>query len=192
VGLRTLPMAVMPMLLSPAGGALADRIGFRALLISGLAAEAIALSWLAAVVTPEVPYSLLVPPMVLAGQGSGLFFAPVASGMLSAVPSTEHGKASGAAATIREVAAAAGVAVLGVVFAGHGGYASPADFVAGFVPAIWLAGGLAAAGVLAAVALPRAPVGEYRLWCRTCWNGRRSCGRSPQPSPTPARGAGRP
>ena len=51
-----------------------------------------------------------------------------------------------------------GVAVLGLVFAGHGGYASHADFVRGFVPAMWLASGLAAAGVLAAVALPRATV----------------------------------
>jgi MFS family permease len=190
-GLRTLPMAVMPMLASPAGGALADRIGFRALLICGLAAMAIALGWLAVVVTPEVPYGFLVPPMVLAGLGSALFFAPVASGMLSAVPVSEHGKASGAAATIREVAAAAGVAVLGMVFAGHGGYGSRADFIAGFVPAMWLGAGLAAAGVLAAVALPRAPVGEYRSWSRTCWSGRKSYRPSARPSSEPARGAGR-
>ena len=49
-----------------------------------------------------------------------------------------------------------GVAVLGLVFAGHGGYASRADFVDGFVPALWLAAGLAAVGVLAAAALPDA------------------------------------
>ena len=47
-----------------------------------------------------------------------------------------------------------GVAVLGLVFAGHGGYASRAAFVDGFVPALWLAAGLAAVGALAAVALP--------------------------------------
>jgi hypothetical protein len=46
--------------------------------------------------------------------------------------------------------------VLGLVFAGHGGYASHADFVGGFVPAMWLAAGLAAVGAVAAVALPRA------------------------------------
>jgi hypothetical protein len=45
--------------------------------------------------------------------------------------------------------------LVGLVFAGHGGYASRADFTAGFVPAMWLAAGLAAAGVLAAVSLPR-------------------------------------
>lgn len=47
-------------------------------------------------------------------------------------------------------------AMLGLVFAGHGGYASRADFTRGFVPAMWLAAGLAAVGALAAVALPRA------------------------------------
>jgi EmrB/QacA subfamily drug resistance transporter len=155
-GLRTLPMAVMPMLLTPAGGVIADRIGFRPLMICGLALEAIALGWLAATVTPAVPYGMLVPPLVLAGTASAVFFAPLASAMLSAVPPEAHGQASGVAATIRELAAASGVAVLGLIFARHGGYASRADFVDGFVPAMWLAAGLAAVGVLAAVALPRA------------------------------------
>ena len=60
-----------------------------------------------------------------------------------------------AADEIRELAAVFGVAALSLVFAGHGGYASHADFVRGFVPAIWLAAALAGAGVLAAFALPR-------------------------------------
>jgi uncharacterized membrane protein YeiH len=76
--------------------------------------------------------------------------------MLSAVAPEEQGQAYGAATAIRELAAVFGVAVLGLVFAGHGGYGSRADFVAGFVPAMWLAAALAAVGVLAAVALPRA------------------------------------
>ena len=154
-GLRTLPMAVMPFLLAPAGGYLTDRIGFRPLMIGGLAMMSVALGWLAAVVTPDVSYGLLVPPFVLAGAGSAVFFAPLAAAMLSAVAPEEHGQASGAATAIRELAAVFGVAVLGLVFAGHGGYASHADFVRGFVPAMWLAAGLAGAGVLAAVALPR-------------------------------------
>ena len=185
-GLRTLPMAVMPMLLAPVGGVIADRIGFRPLMICGLAMEAIALGWLAAAVTPTVSYGFLVPPLVLAGAGSALFFAPLASAMLSAVAAQEHGQASGAATAIRELAVVFGVAVLGLVFAGHGGYASRADFVDGFVPAMWLAAGLAVAGVLAAVALPRAAarrsrgsrfypsagqVREWYAWCRTCWSG---------------------
>ena len=121
-------------------------------MICGLAMESVALGWLAAAVTPDVPYGLLVPPLALAGAGAAVFFAPLTTAMLSAVAPEEHGQASGAATAIRELAAVFGVAVLGLVFAGHGGYASPADFVRGFVPAMWLAAGLAAAGVLAAVA----------------------------------------
>ena len=154
-GLRTLPMAVMPFLLAPAGGYLTDRIGARPLMIGGLAMMSVALGWLAAAVTPTVSYGLLVPPLVLAGAGTAVFFAPLATAMLSAVAPEEHGQASGAATAIRELAAVFGVAVLGLIFAGHGGYASPADFVRGFVPAMWVAAGLAGVGVLAAVALPR-------------------------------------
>lgn len=102
-GLRTLPMAVMPMLLAPVGGVIADRIDFRPLMICGLAMEAIALGWLAAEVTPTVPYGFLVPPLMLAGAGSAVFFAPLASAMLSAVAPEEHGQASGAATAIREL-----------------------------------------------------------------------------------------
>jgi hypothetical protein len=83
-----------------------------------------------------------------------VFFAPLTTAMLSAVAPEEQGQASGAATAIRELAVVLGVAGLGLVFAGHGGYTSRADFTAGFVPAMWLAAGLAAAGLLAAVALP--------------------------------------
>ena len=38
-------------------------------MICGLAMEAIALGWLAAAVTPTVSYGLLVPALVLAGDG---------------------------------------------------------------------------------------------------------------------------
>jgi hypothetical protein len=91
------------------------------------------------------------------GAGAAVFFAPLATAMLSAVTPEEQGQASGAATAIRELAVVFGVAGLGLVFAGHGGYASRADFAGGFVAAMWLAAGLAAAGVLAAVALPRRP-----------------------------------
>jgi MFS family permease len=158
-GLRTLPMAVMPLLLAPAGGVLTDRAGFRPLMIGGLAAESVALGWLAAAVRPDVSYGLLIAPLVLAGAGAAVFFAPVASATLSSVAPEEHGQASGAATAIRELAVVLGVAVLGLVFAGHGGYASHQDFVHGFVPAMWLGAGLAAAGVLAAAALPRGKTG---------------------------------
>ena len=48
-GLRTLPWTGMPMLVAPIAGALSDRIGSRPLMAAGLALQAIAIVWLAAV-----------------------------------------------------------------------------------------------------------------------------------------------
>jgi MFS family permease len=155
-GLRLLPMVVMPMLLAPVGGVLSDRLGTRPLMVVGVALVAVGLAGLAAVVSPDVPYGALVPAMMLMGGGSALFFAPVAATVLGAVAPHEQGQASGAATAVREMAVVVGIAVLAAVFAGHGDLGSPARFVAGVVPAFWLAAALAAAGVPAALALPRA------------------------------------
>jgi hypothetical protein len=89
-------------------------------MICGLALEAIALGWIAAALTPPMSYGFLVPALVLAGTGSAVFFAPLASAMLPAIALEEHGQACGVAATIRELAAACGEAVPGLVLARHG------------------------------------------------------------------------
>ena len=153
-GFRLLPMVVMPMLLAPVGGVLSDRLGTRPLMVVGVALVAVGLAWLAAVTAPDIAYGLLVPAMLLMGGGSALFFAPVAATVLGAVAPPEQGRASGVATAAREVGVVVGVAALASVFAGHGDLGSPARFVAGVVPAFWLAAALAASGVLATLALP--------------------------------------
>jgi MFS family permease len=150
-GLRTLPWIAMPAIVAPIAGALAGRIGGRPLLVAGLALMALGLGWFAAVATPDVAYSAQVPALVLAGIGMGLFFAPVAAVVLSAVRPEEEGKASGATNAIRELGGVFGVAVLAAVFAGQGSYVSGAAFVDGMVPAIWVGAiFVAIAAVLAA------------------------------------------
>src|SRR5439155_27288347 len=54
-GLRTLPWTVTPIFVAPLAGALSDRVGGRALISLGLALLAGALSWMAAIATPDVP-----------------------------------------------------------------------------------------------------------------------------------------
>src|SRR6516162_3356283 len=82
-GLLTLPWTGMPVLIAPIAGALSDRIGGRSLLATGLALQAIGLGWLAAVASPTVAYTTMVPAFVIAGIGMSLFFAPVANVVLS-------------------------------------------------------------------------------------------------------------
>ena len=154
-GLRILPWTVMPIFIAPIAGALSDRIGGRPLMALGLGLQAVALGWLAAVSTPTVAYTTLVPPFVIAGIGMALFFAPVANVVLSAVSPREEGQASGANNAIRELGGVFGVAVLASVFTSRGGYESGQAFVDGLVPAIWVGAVVVAVGALAALFIPR-------------------------------------
>src|SRR5207244_7351803 len=150
----------MPMIVAPIAGALSDRIGGHKLLGAGLALQATGLAWIAAVSTPTTPYIDLVGPFVISGIGMGLFFAPVANVVLSAVRPEEEGQASGANNAIRELGGVFGVAVLAAVFSASGGYGSGQRFVAGMNPAVWIGAGVVALGSLAAFAIgkrPRAP-----------------------------------
>jgi EmrB/QacA subfamily drug resistance transporter len=153
-GLRTLPWTGMPIIVAPIAGVLADRIGGRPILATGMALQALALGWLAVVVTPTVPYEDMVVPFILAGIGMGLFFAPIANVVLSAVRPEQEGKASGATNTIREVGGVFGVAVLAAIFSANGSYATPTAYVAGMQPAIAIGAVVVGLGALAALAIP--------------------------------------
>jgi len=153
-GLRTLPWTGMPIIVAPIAGILADRIGGRPILATGMALQAVALGWLAAVVTPTVAYEAMVVPFILAGVGMGLFFAPIANVVLSAVRPEEEGKASGATNTIREVGGVFGVAVLAAIFSANGDYTTPAAYVAGLQPAIAVGAVVVGIGALAALFIP--------------------------------------
>jgi EmrB/QacA subfamily drug resistance transporter len=154
-GLRILPWTAMPIFVAPIAGALSDRIGGRPLMAVGLGLQAVALGWLAAVMTPTVGYLTLVPAFVIAGVGMALFFAPVANVVLSAVRPQEEGQASGANNAIRELGGVFGVAVLASVFSSYGGYESGATFVDGLNPAVWAGAVVVALGAVAALLIPR-------------------------------------
>ena len=153
-GLRTLPWTGMPIVVSPIAGVIADRIGGKPVVLTGLLLQATGLAWLAAVSSPTVAYSTLLPAFIVSGTGMAMFFAPMATLVLGTVRREEEGIASGATNALRELGGVFGVAVLASVFAAHGGYTSGLDFVDGLRPAVAVGAG----GVfLAAVALLAAP-----------------------------------
>jgi EmrB/QacA subfamily drug resistance transporter len=152
-GLRTLPWTIMPIFVAPVAGLLSSRTGTRPLLFLGMSLMAIALAWMSVVTTPTVDYPVLVPAFILAGAGMGLFFAPIANVVLSAVRPEEEGKASGANNAIRELGGVFGVAVLASVFATYGSYATGQAFVDGLIPAMRVGAVVVAFGAVAALAL---------------------------------------
>jgi MFS family permease len=144
----------MPMLVAPLAGLLSDRIGSRPLMATGLALQSVAIGWLASVSAPDVHYSHLVVPFILAGTGMALVFAPTANAVLAAVRPQEAGQASGATNAIREVGGVLGVAVLASVFSAHGSYASGQAFTDGMTSAIWVGAAVLAVGALVALLVP--------------------------------------
>jgi MFS family permease len=153
-GLRVLPWTAMPMFVAPIAGALSDRIGGGRIMAVGLFLQAAGLAWIAAVSHATVGYGSLVGPFIVSGIGMGMFFAPVANVVLSAVRPVEEGKASGANNAIREVGGVFGVAVLASLFSRYGGYESPATFNDGLVPAIWVGAAVVAGGAVLALLIP--------------------------------------
>jgi EmrB/QacA subfamily drug resistance transporter len=153
-GLRTLPWTGMPMIVAPIAGLLSDRIGSRPLMVAGLALQATAIAWLAAVSTPTVAYGALVIPFILAGSGMALVFAPAASAVLASVRPDEAGKASGATNAIRELGGVLGVAVLASLFTANGSYASPAAFTDGLTAALPVGAAVLAVGAVIALFVP--------------------------------------
>jgi EmrB/QacA subfamily drug resistance transporter len=160
-GIRMLPWTAAPGVISPIAGTLADRFGNRPFMIVGLAMQAIGLGWIAAVVTADVGYAQLGLAFAVAGVGIGMVFPTVANAVLGSVSLAEAGVASGANSTVRELGGVFGVAVLAAVLARRGIYSSPQTFIDGFTPALWVAVGLSALGMLAAVLSPgRRPSGD--------------------------------
>ncbi len=154
-GLRVLPWTAMPMVVAPIAGALSDRIGGRPLMATGLALQAIGLAWIALVTEPDAAYTSFVGPFIVSGIGMGMFFAPVANVVLSAVRRDEEGKASGVNNAIREVGGVFGVAVLASIFSRYGGYESSETFNDGIVPALWVGAAVVGVGALVALVIPR-------------------------------------
>jgi EmrB/QacA subfamily drug resistance transporter len=159
-GLRVLPWTAMPAFVAPIAGVLSSRIGPRPIVAAGLALMSIGLAWLAAIVTPTTPYISFVLPFIISGAGMGMFFAPIANVVLSAVRRDEEGKASGANNAIREVGGVFGVAVLAAVFTANGSYFDPQAYVNGLVPAVWVGAAVVAVAAVAALWIPNHVVGQ--------------------------------
>jgi EmrB/QacA subfamily drug resistance transporter len=153
-GLRLLPWGVVPFLLAPRTGALADRIGERPLIVAGLLLQAAAMAWIAIIARPGLAYITMLAPMIISGLGVTLAIPAVTKSVVGSVAPGDIGTASGAFSTMRQLGGAFGVAALVAVFSAAGGYASAQAFANGFAPAIGLAAGLALAGAVAGLVLP--------------------------------------
>lgn len=153
-GVRVLPWTATLFVTAPIAGAVVNRLGERPLVVTGLLMQAIGLGWIAGIVSPTVPYSALVTPLVLAGVGVSMAMPAAQNAILSSVAVAEMGKASGIFNMGRFLGGMFGIAAMVANFAAHGGVDSAAHFESGFAAAMGLAAMLSLAGAIAGLFLP--------------------------------------
>jgi EmrB/QacA subfamily drug resistance transporter len=153
-GLRLVPWTATFLVVGPIAGAMADRIGERPLMVTGLLLQAAGTVWIAAIASPELSYSEFVVPVIVAGIGISMAIPSAQNSVLGSVAQEAVGKAAGTNSVMRELGGVFGIAIAVAVFAGVGSYASPQAFVDGFGPAAAVAAALALVGAFAGSFLP--------------------------------------
>src|SRR5579859_5311793 len=114
-GVSYLPLAGTIVLAAGAASQLVTRLGFKPVLVTGMALIAIALLWFAQVPTDGAYASDLLGPMLVAAVGLGLSFVPVTIAAVAGVRDHEAGLASGLINTAQQVGGALGLAVLATI-----------------------------------------------------------------------------
>jgi len=115
-GVRFLPSTVVIIFAGPIAGRLADRIGPRPLIVSGMLITALSLAWQSRI-DVDTSFTFLLPPFVLMGLGMGLVMSPMSVAGMNAVDRTKAGVASGTLSMSRMVGGTFGVAALGALVA---------------------------------------------------------------------------
>jgi EmrB/QacA subfamily drug resistance transporter len=154
-GVRLLPWTATLLVVAPLAGRLSDRLGPRPVLVAGLGVHAAGLGWLALVAAPDLAFTAMVVPLVVAGAGCSAALPVSQAAVVGAVRDAEVGKAAGTNNMLQELGGAFGVAVAVALFAGTGDYSSPQAFTDGFGPAIGGCAALSLLGLVAALSLPR-------------------------------------
>jgi MFS family permease len=134
---------------------MADRIGERSLIVTGLTLQAAGMLWLATIVEPGVAYTSLLGPMIVAGVGVSIAIPAGQNSVLASLSNDAVGKGAGANSMMRELGGVFGIAVVVATFAAAGGYQSTSAFFDGLAPALGVAAALSALGAVAGLALPR-------------------------------------
>ena len=110
-----LPMAAIMMPLSTIAPTIAERIGFRRTLVTGMLLLAGGLVLFATLADPAGGYLSVFPGIMVLGVGVGLAMSPSTAAITSSLPEEKQGVASALNDTVREMGGAVGIALIGSV-----------------------------------------------------------------------------
>ena len=114
-GLTLAPMSVTSMLVAPFAGRMADRIGGKYILMTGISVFTIGFGTLIYVAGPDSTWINFLVPAIVAGAGMGMTFAPMTTVAMRNISPRMAGAASGVLNTTRQIGQAIGSAVVGAI-----------------------------------------------------------------------------
>lgn len=158
-GLVLAPSSLVSMTVGPFAGRLADRIGGRYLLLTGLGCYGAGILAITLTASPATAWYAFVPATLLTGLGVGCIIAPMSAEAMRTIPSPLAGAASGVNNTVRQIGSVAGAAAVGALLQGRlaAGLAAGQTYAAAFTAALHTTAVLPLA-VLAAGALVCLPL----------------------------------
>lgn len=154
-GLREMVWTGCTMLAAPLAGLAVGKLGTRTVLLTGLLLQGGALLGFGLEILNlgvDFSFGYMVPFMMMAGAGMGMSFTPLSHGILSAVPDSAAGEASGVNNAMRELGGVFGIALGGLVFQSGAAIQSPADFGDHIVPALFTGAAMTMLSVLSVIA----------------------------------------
>ena len=154
-GLVYLPATVVIFLVSGATSQLGEKVSPGTMISVGLAFVAAGLG-LMTMASADSSWTILLPGLLLAAVGTGLFNPSVIAVALGSVPVEQSGLAAGVNDTFRQAGIAVGVAALGALVPADSAFGgSPAHYVNGLQNALWAGAALAAVAAVASAILIR-------------------------------------
>ncbi len=164
-GLSYLPLSVTIILGAGAGSEIANRIGFKPVLVAGMLCTAVGLLWFTQIQTDGTFVGDVLGPSMVAGLGLGLSFPGATVGGTSMVREDEVGLTSGLINSAQQIGGALGLAVLSslaasktdsVLTAAQGAQqAVPGALTEGFQLAFMVGSGFALLGAVIALTVIR-------------------------------------
>lgn len=114
-GLTFAPMSLTSMFVAPFAGRLADRVGGKYILMTGISLFTVGFAFVGFVAGPDSSSWDFLVPAIIAGGGMGMTFAPMTTVAMRNIQPRMAGAASGILNTTRQLGAAIGSAVVGAI-----------------------------------------------------------------------------
>ena len=158
-GLTYVPGTVLNFVVAGATAQLAQKVSPRILVGGGLALVALGQAMIAYAITTDSSWTAMLPGILVAMAGTGMFNPSVTAMALGSVPVEQSGLAAGVNDTFRQAGIAVGVAALGALVPAAEAFApgGAAAYVDGLKEALYAGAGLSLVGAIAVAALVRRP-----------------------------------